>query len=58
MNENEKFKHFNERFISFLNRIPIKPAKAIQIEYYISSLPPNLAMFVKTQRKQLWWIIL
>ena len=51
MNENEKVKDFNERFISLLNRIPIKPPKEVQIEYYVSSLPPNIAMFVKSQRK-------
>ena len=51
MNENEKVKHFNERFISLLNRIPINLAEEVQIEYYTSALPPNIAMFVKTQRK-------
>jgi predicted NAD/FAD-binding protein len=51
MNENEKVKDFNERFITLLNRIPIKPAKAVQIEYYTSSLHPNIAMFVKNQEK-------
>ena len=29
MNENEKVKDFNERFISLLNRIPIKPTEAV-----------------------------
>ena len=29
MNENEKVKDFNERFISLLNRIPIKPAEEV-----------------------------
>jgi hypothetical protein len=51
MNENEKIKDFNEIFISLLNRIPIKHVKVVQIEYYVSALPPNIAMFVKTQRK-------
>lgn len=51
MNENEKVKDFNERFISLLNKIPIKHVEAVQIEYYVSTLPPNIAMFVKTQRK-------
>jgi hypothetical protein len=51
MNENEKVKYFNERFISLVIRIPIKTVEAIQIEYYVSTLPPNIAMFVKTQRK-------
>ena len=52
MNENEKVKDFNEIFISLLNRIPIKFVKAIQIEYYIFALPPNIVMFVKTQKKR------
>ena len=51
MNENEKVKDFNERFMSLLNGIPIKPTETIQIEHYVSALPPNIAMFVKTQRK-------
>ena len=29
MNENEKVKDFNERFVSLLNRITIKPVEAI-----------------------------
>ena len=51
MNENEKVKDFNERFISLLNSIPIKPVEEVQIEYYVSALPPNISMFVKTQIK-------
>ena len=51
MNENEKVKDFNERFMSLLNGIPIKPTETVQIEHYVSALPPNIAMFVKTQRK-------
>ena len=51
MNENEKVKDFNERVVSLLNRIPIKPVEVVQIEYYVYALPPNIAMFVKTQRK-------
>ena len=51
MNENEKVKDFNERFMSLLNGIPIKPAETIPIEHYVFALPPNIAMFVKTQRK-------
>jgi hypothetical protein len=51
MNENEKVKDFNERFITLLNRIHIKPTKVVQIEYYTYALPPNIAMFVKNQEK-------
>ena len=49
MNENQKVKDFNERFISLFNRIPIEPAEAVHIEYYTFALPPNIAMFVKTK---------
>ena len=51
MNENEKVKDFNQRSMSLLNGIPIKPVETVQIEHYVSTLPPNIAMFVKTQRK-------
>ena len=51
MNENQKVKDFNERFMSLLNGIPIKPAETVQIEHYVFALPTNIAMFVKTQRK-------
>jgi hypothetical protein len=52
MNEKEKFKEFNQRFIIILNRIPINLAEAVQIEYYTTTLPPNIAMFVENQEKQ------
>ena len=51
MSENEKVKYFNERFTALLNGIRMKPNETIQIEHYVSALPPNIAMFVKTQRK-------
>jgi hypothetical protein len=51
MNENERVKDFNERFMSLLNGIPIKPVETVQIEHYVYALPPNIAMFVNTQRK-------
>ena len=37
--------------MSLLNGIPIKPVETIQIEHYVFALPPNIAMFVKTQKK-------
>ena len=37
MDENEKVKDFNQRFITLLNRIPINLYEAVQIEYYTSS---------------------
>ena len=51
MDENEKVKDFNERFITLLNKIPIKTIEVVQIEYYTSALPPSIAMFVKNQEK-------
>ena len=47
INKNEKFKEFNQRFITLLNKIPDKPPKDVQIEYYIVALPIPVAMFVK-----------
>ena len=47
INYNEKFKEFNQRFITLLNKIPDKPLEAVQIEYYTASLPLPVAMFVK-----------
>ena len=35
MNENEKVKDFNERVMSLLNGIPMKPTETIQIEHYV-----------------------
>ena len=43
----EKFKDLNQRFITLLNKIPDKPLEVVQIEYYTSTLPPPVAMFVK-----------
>ena len=51
MNEKEKVKYFNQIFITLLNRISINPTKEFHIEYYTSTLPPNIAMFVKNQEK-------
>ena len=56
MNENEKVKDSNQRFITLLNKIPIKPTKVVNIEYYTSALPPNISMFVKNQEKLTLWI--
>ena len=47
INKNEKVKEFNQRFIILLNRIPDKPTKVVQIEYYTFTLMPPVAMFVK-----------
>ena len=49
MSENENVKYFNQRFITLLNRIPIKPAEEVQIQYYTFALLPNIPMSVKNQ---------
>jgi hypothetical protein len=47
INKKEKVKEFNKRFITLLNKIPDKPAEAVQIEDYTVALPLLVAMFVK-----------
>ena len=47
INESEKVKEFNQRFVTLLNKIPDKPPEVIQIEYYTAALPLTIALFVK-----------
>ena len=47
-----KIKYFNQIFINLLNHIPEKPIESIQVEFYTTSLPPSIAMFVKDQQKR------
>ena len=47
INKKEKVKEFNQRFITLLNKIPDKPTKAVQIEFYTAALLLPVAMFVK-----------
>ena len=47
INKKENVKEFNQRFITLLNKIPDKPMKVAQIEFYTTALPPSVAMFVK-----------
>ena len=47
INNNEKFKEFNQRLITLLNRIPDKLVEVVQTEFYTTSLPLLVAMFVK-----------
>jgi hypothetical protein len=47
----DRIKDFNQRFINHLNRIPEKPAKSIQVEFYTAALPPSVAMFGKARQK-------
>ena len=44
----EKIKYFNSRFNKLLNKIPATsvPGAEVQIEWYISSLPSNIAIFI------------
>jgi len=49
----EKIKDFNSRFNKLLNKIPYtsKPSADVQNEWYISSLPSNIAFFVDRANK-------
>lgn len=53
MNSGENIKDFNSRFNRLLNKIPnaSKPAVDVQIKWYISSLPSNIAIFVDRANK-------
>ena len=48
----EKIKYFNSRFNKLLNKIPATsvPGAEVQIEWYISSLPSNIAIFVVREK--------
>ena len=48
----DKVKDFNQIFFNLLNRIPEKPVESIQVEFYITTLPPSIAMFVKARQKR------
>ena len=50
--KNDKVKDFNQSFINLLNNIPKKPIKSIQVEFYTTTLPPTIAMFVKARDKR------
>ena len=52
INKKEKDKEFNQIFITLLNKIIDKPAKAFQIEFYTIGLPPPVFMFVKRKEIQ------
>lgn len=49
----DKVKEFNQIFINLLNRIPDKPTKSIQVEFYTTAFPPPIAMFVKAREKSI-----
>lgn len=45
----DKVKDFNQIFINLLNHIPEKPTESIQVEFYTTTLPPAITMFVKAR---------
>lgn len=49
MDRKEKVKDFNQHFLSWRNRIPAesRPSEGVVTEFYTSSLPQTMAMFVK-----------
>ena len=51
-NKKEKVKDSNQRFITLLNQILDNPVESIQIEFYTTSLPPPVAMFVKGKENE------
>lgn len=53
MDSKEKVKDFNQRFISLKNKILVesRPRDDVVIEFYTSSLPEMMAMFVKQKEK-------
>jgi hypothetical protein len=53
MDSKEKVKDFNQRFLSLINKIldTYKPTNDVPIEFYTSSIPFSMAMFVKSAKK-------
>jgi hypothetical protein len=53
MGPKERIKYFNQRFLKLLNKMPetSKPGLDIQVEFYSSTLPVSIAMFVKRESK-------
>jgi hypothetical protein len=53
MGPKEKIKYFNQRFLKLLNKMPetSKPSLDIQIDFYSSTLPVSISMFVKRENK-------
>jgi hypothetical protein len=47
INKKEKVKEFNQIFITLLHKIPDKPVKVVQIEFYVVTLLPSIALLVK-----------
>ena len=53
MDGKEKIKAFNQCFLTLKNKIPIesRPPKGVVVEFYTSSLPQMMVMFMKQTRK-------
>jgi hypothetical protein len=53
MDAKEKVKDFNQRFLTLMNKIPqaSKPTEDVSIEFYTSTLPISMEMFVKRDEK-------
>jgi hypothetical protein len=53
MNPKGKIKYFNQRFMTFLNRIPedSRPPINILLEFYTTTLPSSIVIFVKRATK-------
>jgi hypothetical protein len=54
MSLKEKFKDFNQRFKTILNKFypKAKPIQELQIKVYANALPTSISMFVKRDAKQ------
>ena len=48
----DKVKDLNQIFINLFNHIPEKLVESIQVELYAATLPPAIAMFVKSREKR------
>jgi hypothetical protein len=53
MNPKENIKDFNQIFLTLMNKIPedSRPATNVLIEFYTTSLPSSIAIFVKREGK-------
>jgi hypothetical protein len=55
MNAKEKIKEFNQRCMTLLNNIPedSRPSTNVLLEFYPTSFPSSIAIFVKREAKNL-----
>ena len=52
LNKKEKVKDFNPIFITLLNRIHDNLVQVVQVNFYTTTLPPPVAMFIKRKEIQ------